>query len=65
MVNKIEVQRIMISTNPRSGDLSPKNSTDQREFRINWIMKRRRARLTRGFSMPFRQTRKAEIPIRK
>ena len=53
IVKIIKLQRKIISTNARSGDLRPKNIIDHKALRINWIPKIKSADLTFLFLVPF------------
>jgi hypothetical protein len=63
IVKSINNQRIIITTNPKSGDFNVKKANDQSMLKINCTMKNISAVLTVGVFNPCRQTRYAAIPI--
>jgi hypothetical protein len=63
IVKSINNQRIIITTNPKSGDFNVKKTSDQSMLNINCTMKSISAVLTSGVLNPCRQIRYAAMPI--
>ena len=64
IVSNTAVNRGTITIRPYRGDFKPKKAYDHKIFKSNWMINIIRLSLTWKSLIPFRQIRKAEIPIR-